>query len=148
VESLQSPVPTAALPSAATGPTGPVTASGAAQLLAQLDALREAAFARRAPLLLTGVYAPGPLLDEDTASLERIVPDGCGLEGVRTTYTDVKVVSQTKTQIQLTAQSTLAPSVLFCNGVAKAKAPGSGPTLLHMTLTRSGSNYVISAVTG
>jgi hypothetical protein len=126
----------------------PLTASDVLTLLTQLDALRERAFARRAPLLLTGVYEPGPLLDEDTASLDRIVPSGCGLEGVHTTYSKVVIVTQTSSMIVFNVRATLAESVLFCNGVAKAKAAGSGPATLHMTLTRSGSTtFVISAVT-
>lgn len=132
---------------ASTASAKPVTAADMSTVLQQLDALRERAFARRAPLLLTGVYAPGPLLDEDTATLERIVPSGCGLEGVATTYSNVVVRAQNATSVSIDARAKLAQSVLFCNGVAKAKAAGSGPTTLHMTFSRSGSTFLITAVT-
>jgi hypothetical protein len=124
------------------------TAADASNALVELDALREQAFARRAPLLLTGVYEPGVLLDEDTASLERIVPAGCGLEGVHTAYSDVQITGSSDSEIDLTAQATLSSSVLFCNGVAKARAPGSGPSALHMVLIRSGPHFLIHSVSG
>jgi hypothetical protein len=153
VETLAVPGNTAAGPgvsvdSGVTSATAkPLTPADVQTVLVQLDALRERAFARRAPLLLTGVYTPGPLLDEDTASLERIVPSGCGLEGVRTTYSNVVIHAQDATSISIDVRATLAQSVLFCNGTAKAKAAGSGPSTLHMTLSRSGSTFLISAVT-
>jgi serine/threonine protein kinase len=123
-----------------------ISAADASNVLIQLDAIREQAFARRAPLLLTGVYEPGVLLDEDTASLERIVPPGCGLEGVHTAYSNVQVTARSGSEVDLTAQATLSPSVLFCNGVAKAQAPGSGPSTLHITLVGSGTHYLIHSV--
>lgn len=147
VESLAS-APPPSDGSAATSSSAPsVTNAAAATILVQLDSLREGAFARRAPLLLTGVYEPGALLDEDTAALQRIVPDGCGLEGVHTTYTNVKIGSQTASTLNLTATATLAQSVLFCNGVAKAKAPGAGPSAVHITLQHAHTGWLISGVT-
>ncbi|MDP9116220.1 MAG: hypothetical protein M3O28_02935, partial [Actinomycetota bacterium] len=113
----------------------------------QLDALREQAYARRAPVLLTGVYEPGALLDEDTASLEKLVPAGCGLEGVHAEYERVTVTGQRGAFLDISALTTMPASVLFCNGTAKAQASGSGPIELHLVLVRSGARYLIHAIT-
>jgi hypothetical protein len=135
------------------GPTSSVTSSGvptsaeAASTLTQLDQLREAAFARRAPLLLGGVYEPGSLLQQDTALLAKLVPAGCALEGVHTTYGTVSVIAGRRDTYEVSVRAALSPSVLVCNGVAKGRAPGSGPTALRIVLVRKGSGYLISGVT-
>ncbi|MDP9094305.1 MAG: hypothetical protein M3N95_15570, partial [Actinomycetota bacterium] len=136
-----SPASNGSVPTAATA-----AAADANNVLIQLDTLREQAFARRAPLLLTAVYEPGVLLDEDTALLGRIVPPGCGLEGVHTSYSDVQIAGLSDSEIDVTVLATLSPSVLICNGIAKATATGSGPSALHMVLIRSGGHFLIHFV--
>jgi hypothetical protein len=125
----------------------PLTLADAAAVLIRLDSVRETAFARRAPVLLTGVYVPGTLLDQDTALLKRLVPSGCGLQNVHTTYTQVKVTSTKGDQIELSVRATLSGSVLICGGVAKAEAAGSGPTALTIVLVRKRTGYLIAAIT-
>lgn len=139
------PAPTPASTAPATSAAS-MSSAGASSVLIQLDALRERAYARRSAVLLTGVYEPGALLDEDTASLQRIVPSGCGLEGVHTTYAQVKVTGHHGDEVDVSARATLSTSVLYCNGVAKAQAPGSGPTALNIVLVKSGASYLIRSV--
>jgi eukaryotic-like serine/threonine-protein kinase len=132
---------------AASATAKPLTAADAAAVLIRLDSVRESAFARRAPVLLTGVYVPGTLLDQDTALLKRLVPSGCGLQNVHTTYSQVKVTSTKGDQVELSARATLSGSVLICGGVAKAEAAGSGPTALTIVLVRKRTGYLIAAIT-
>jgi hypothetical protein len=136
--------PTATVSSAS--PTATADLSAATKALAELDAKRQDAFARRAPTLLTGVYVAGPLLDQDVALLKRIVPAGCGLEGVHTAYSEVKVLTSTGTTLEVSATATLAQSILICQGKAKARAGGSGPTALRITLVKQGTGYLIADI--
>lgn len=124
----------------------PLTAAAAGAVLTDLDSLRERAFAQRAPLLLTGVYVPGALLDADTRLLDRLVPSGCGLRGVHTAYSQVTVLQRTPRGVEVSARATLSKSLLVCSGAPRASAAGSGPTTLHITLVAKGSGYVISAI--
>lgn len=123
-----------------------LTVATAALQLRQLDALRQQAFARRAPVLLTGVYLPGDLLSQDTMTLQRLVPQGCGMDNVRTTYAAVSLVSRNDRSAIVVARASLSPSVLVCGGVAKGQAAGWGPVTLRITLQWRGSGYVIAAV--
>ncbi|MDT4938933.1 MAG: eukaryotic-like serine/threonine-protein kinase [Pseudonocardiales bacterium] len=123
-----------------------LTSAQAVVVLTELDDLRQHAFARRAPLLLTGVYPPGALLDEDTRLLAKLVPEACGLEGVHTTYDQVTVVGHAAGRIDLTTRATLAPSVLVCSGKATAQAPGSAPAVLHITLVWRGHGYLVGDI--
>ncbi|MDT4891839.1 MAG: eukaryotic-like serine/threonine-protein kinase [Pseudonocardiales bacterium] len=120
----------------------------AAGVLADLDALRERAFATRSEVLLTGVYPSGALLTQDTTLLEKLVPTGCGLQGVKTTYSDVTVASRSPESVVVAATATLAQSVLVCDGAATARAPGAGPSPLHITLSWRKSGYLISGIAG
>lgn len=118
----------------------------ATRLLTELDSLRQQAFAKRIPLLLTGVYPTGPLLTADTKLLERLVPAGCGLDGVRTTYDHVKIASQTATTVVLNANVALQTSYLVCNGKITATAPGTPAQLLRITLVWRGNGYLIGDI--
>jgi hypothetical protein len=133
-----SPVRSSALPE--------VSSVQAARLLTELDSLRQQAFAKRIPLLLTGVYPTGPLLTADTRLLERLVPAGCGLDGVRTNYDHVKVANQTATTIILSANVALQTSYLVCNGKITATAPGTRAQLLRITLVWRGNGYLIGDI--
>jgi hypothetical protein len=121
-------------------------ATKAAGVLADLDALRERAFATRSAVLLTGVYPSGALLTQDTQLLDRLVPNGCGLQGVKTTYQNVKIVSRSADSVVVSAAATLAQSVLICDGAATARAPGSGPSPLQLTLSWRKSGYLIAGI--
>jgi hypothetical protein len=131
---------------ASPAPSGPsrLDAAGAAAVLRSLDELREQAFARRDPALLSRVYVPGPLLVQDTALLERIVHRGCTLAGVRTAYTLVRVdVSGERPVVR--ARATLAPSTLICGGTRSGTAAGEGPTTLRIELVRHDDGYRIAS---
>jgi hypothetical protein len=136
---------TGIVPTGAAEPA-PLDAARAAAVLARLDKLRQRAFAQRRPALLEHVYVPGPLLREDKALLLRLVPAGCGLTGVRTTYDDVQLTARTTDTATVKVSVTLSDSLLSCRGTPKGRAPGSGPSTLHIGLTRHGSGYLISAI--
>lgn len=104
--------------------------------LARLDESRAAAFAHRDPGLLRRVYGAGPLLAADVALLRRLVPPGCGLDGVRTRYRDVRAEPAGR-PIELRVTATLAPSTLRCGGRARGRAPGLGPVVLRLQLVRT-----------
>jgi eukaryotic-like serine/threonine-protein kinase len=82
-----SAAPASASPAARSA--APLDASGVSTVLARLDERRQQAFAGRNTALLGQVYLPGPLLSQDTALLERLVPAGCRLVGVYTNYDHV-----------------------------------------------------------
>jgi len=125
----------------------PLDVAGAAQVLATLDVVRAQAFARRQPSLLAQVYRPGPLRDQDVATLTRLVPRGCGLYGVRTDYTGVRITARGTGRVVLSLKATLSPSVLKCAGSARARAPGSGPTALRVVLQAVDGRYLLAGIT-
>ena len=140
VRAAASPVTAATAPGAA--PSRPSTpapsrpaqaATGWAARLAALDALRGRAFAERRPDLLRAVYASSSLLRADTALLLRIVPTGCGLRGVRTTYRDVQVTEGADRAV-VTVRASLPASTLSCSGTAGGRAAGVRPVHLQLTL--------------
>lgn len=145
-ESLATEGETPSSSAARSSPPLEVSSAQAARLLTELDSLRQQAFARRIPLLLTGVYPTGPLLTADTKLLERLVPAGCGLDGVRTSYDHVKVASQTATTVILSANVALQTSYLVCNGKITATAPGTRAQLLRITLVWRGNGYLIGDI--
>jgi hypothetical protein len=134
--SLPSPSP----PSAQVPPT--VDAQQAASVLRGLDEVRGLAFAHRDPSLLARVYVSGPLLAQDVALIERTVPEGCGLLGVRTAYSSVRVVGS-RDGLVVTARATLAPSTLRCAGTKSGTATGQGPSTLRVALARRGGGFRI-----
>lgn len=135
----------------ATAPTAaaaPLDAHAAGRTLAALDATRARAFQLRQPDLLARVYPPGPLRVRDAATLARLVPSGCGLYGVRTEYTQVRVTARSTGRIVLSLEATLSPSVLRCAGTPTARAPGSGPTALQVVLQAVDGHYLLAGITG
>jgi hypothetical protein len=126
--------------------SGQVDAAGVEAVLTRLDKLRERAFADRDPGLLASVYVSGPLLNQDVALLKHIVPAGCGLIGVHTTYDDIRVTGQNTAGVSAVVSATLSDSLLSCGGTRKGRAPGAGPSALHVTLSRHGSNWLISVI--
>ncbi|PZS16578.1 MAG: serine/threonine protein kinase [Pseudonocardiales bacterium] len=121
-------------------------AQGAAAVLTRLDKLRQQAFADRDASLLGNVYIPGPLLTQDTALLERIVPAGCRLVGVHTSYDQVRVTARSGPRVQVAVRATLSQSLLVCAGSARGRASGSGPSTLHIVLAAHGAGYLIAGI--
>ncbi|HEY7045690.1 MAG TPA: protein kinase, partial [Jatrophihabitantaceae bacterium] len=117
----------------------------AAGLLRQLDQVREQAFARREASMLAEVYVAGPLLAQDTALLRRVVPPGCGLVGVHTSYSAVQASASAGDRLVLNATASLAPSTLSCPGAAAASGAGEGPTRLRIELVRQADGYRIAS---
>ncbi|MEO6887286.1 MAG: hypothetical protein ABI232_13515, partial [Jatrophihabitantaceae bacterium] len=73
-------------------------------------------------------------------------PIGCGLDSVNTRYGAVQLISGNAGQVTVQATAELTASTLVCNGTTVAKADGSGPARLHITLVRTGARYVISNI--
>ncbi len=111
--------------------------------LPALDAIRSRAFRTRDTRLLARVYVPGPLLAADAALLRRIVPAGCGLSGVRTSYRGVHAAVH-GAHVTVTATATLASSRLVCDGQVSGTAPGTGPDRLRVVLARTASGLRIA----
>jgi hypothetical protein len=147
---LGGPVPanpaTASAPAGSPATSGPADASAVSAVLARLDTRRQRAFATRDVGLLGQVYVPGPLLSQDTALLEHLVPAGCGLVGVHTSYRHVRTTARERGQIEAAVSATMADSSLTCSGSASRRAPGYGPAELHIVLDRHGSGYLIAAI--
>ena len=101
--------------------------------LATLDARRARAFAERRPDLLAAVYTSATLLRADTSLLLRIVPVGCGLHGVRTTYADVRVAAAGARTV-VTAEVSLPATDLICGTTPSGRAPAVGPLRLRTIL--------------
>jgi hypothetical protein len=131
-------------PSRATSSRAPDPAEVWASRLARLDALRTRAFAQRKPELLRQMYVPGPLLTADAALLTRIVPPGCGLTGVRTTYSALRVAPRGPGAV-ITATARLTPSRLLCAGRSHGTAAGAGPARLRVELVRTAAGLRIAA---
>lgn len=121
--------------------------ASATQVLLALDRTRANAFAARDATLLARIYPSGPLLAQDTALLQKLVPVGCGLIGVHTSYRAVHVLSRRPGQTIVQATAELAASALVCAGNPVAKADSSGPARLRITLVRAGTRYLISDIT-
>lgn len=123
------------------------TATDFGATLTALDAVREAAFAQRRPELLAQVYASAQLQSQDAAQIARLVPAGCGLLGVQTTYRDVRLVSAASSaEVIVQASAQLAPSQLRCGAQPSAPTAGVAATPLRIGLVHRGGNYLIDSV--
>ena len=141
------PSPTSAPPRTSTPPAASRPASPAvraAALLRDLDRIREQAFASGEASLLSRVYVAGPLLDQDTTLLRRVVPNGCQLVGVHTTYSSVQA-SMVDDRLVLATVATLAPSTLTCTAGRSGRAAGERPTRLRIELVQHGDGYRIAS---
>jgi hypothetical protein len=130
----------------APAPSGaPVLDSTAAQReLARLAQLREEAFAQRSASLLSAVYPSGALLSQDVALLTRVVPPGCALIGVHTSYSDVRIAAATAGHAVILTNATLTPSQLRCAHRGPVAAPGRGPTRLRIELQSTAGAYRVT----
>ena len=122
----------------------PSNSPSPAEILRRLDNLREQAFARRDVGLLARVYVPGPLLNEDSVRLRRLVPVGCGLVGAHTEFRNVQASDQATGRWSIRTTAELAPSTLHCNGVVRGHAAGAGPTGLRIDLAQVAGQYRIA----
>jgi serine/threonine protein kinase len=113
--------------------------------LGRLDALRAQAFGHREPALLARVYGSPLLFEQDNALLLRLVPTGCGLTGLHTTFGNLSVTGRSPTSVSVRVDATLGPSALICHGAATGEAPGAGSVTLHIELARSALGYRIAA---
>jgi eukaryotic-like serine/threonine-protein kinase len=139
---------TGSLTPSGSGSSAPsITDTGtAATVLADLDEVRERAFAERAPQLLAQVYVSAELLAEDTATLNAVVQVGCTLTGVRTAYSNIRLVPGETGAIAVVATATLAPSTLVCGGSPAGNLAGASATTLRIELARSpGAQYRIAS---
>jgi hypothetical protein len=105
--------------------------------LERLDAVRARAFAARDAAALRTVYASPELVRTDVALLDRLVPRGCGLHGVRTSFRP-RTVSAAPGRVTLVVTATLGASQLVCGGQVRASVPGAGPTRLRVVLVIGG----------
>jgi hypothetical protein len=141
------PPPRATSSAPTAGPAaGPLDVSAALQVLTSLDATRAQAFAARDPQPLVRVYRSATLLARDRATLDALVPPGCGLRGARTSYRDLHVIRADRTSLTLTVTARLAPSNLVCGGTAAGQAAGTPPTRLAVTLTRAAVGWQVDSL--
>ncbi|MCW2526030.1 MAG: Serine/threonine protein kinase [Pseudonocardiales bacterium] len=115
-------------------PTADVALTGT---LAAIDRHRSLAFAMRRAEDLTEVYASGDLLAQDEKQLGAVVPSGCGLLGVHTTYVGVHVVRQTETEVELLAQTQTTSGELRCGSQVRGRSAEAGPEPMRIVLTRT-----------
>lgn len=116
-----------------------------AAVLANLDEVRAQAFAAGDGAPLDRVYLPGPLLDEDRALLRRMVPAGCGLHDMRTSFEDVRLLGRTAGRTAVLADATLSAGQLICGGGQPTSIPGTPRTVLHIELAEDGAGYRIAS---
>jgi hypothetical protein len=122
----------------------PTSAHEAAAALDALDRIRADAFRSRDVGLLEKVYVAGALRSADTAMVERIVPRGCGLVGVRTRYAGVRVAASGP-RVVVTATATMSTSRLMCGATARGTAAGAGPVSLRIDIVRTAAGVRIAA---
>ena len=109
-------------------------------VLADLDQRRAQAFAASDPTLLGTVYAPGSdLVAKDTAQIEKCVPTGCHVEGLRFAVRTLDVVSEGRNQTVLRVVDQLqAYSVVSADG-ERVSQPAGEPKTREITLARAGT---------
>ncbi len=127
-------------------PPWPFDATLAGRVLAHLDQQRAAAFSARDPELLRRVYSSPALLARDSALLAHAVPLGCGLRGVHTVFSDVRIRGRTAELVRVLVRAALTPSTLVCGATRTATAPGAGPSALRIELTHAVGGYRIATL--
>jgi hypothetical protein len=116
-------------------------------VLVGLDEIRQQAYLVRDPALLANVYGAPGLLAQDSATLERLIPLGCSLQGVHTAYSAVRLVPTPESvagtptgagagpgPVAITVTAVLAASTLVCPGAPAVVSAGSAPTILRIDL--------------
>jgi len=123
---------------------GPDVPDDIPAVLQRLDQAREQAFASNDPSMLSKVYLPGSLLEQDIATMRRLVPDGCGLYGVHTTYTQPRSSATAEGGVSVVVTATLTPSQLRCPGRPPQQVAGHSSVQLRMGLVSDGVRYRLS----
>ena len=113
-------------------------------VLASLDARRARAFAARDPAALHAVYASAALLARDRALLLAIVPPGCGLHGLHTSFGTVRVL-RSEAPLRVRAVVAVQPSALVCGGRPAGRAHGARPVTMALELVHTIAGYRIAA---
>jgi len=119
-------------------------AAAVLQILNQLDATRGRAYAERKPELLAQVYPPGPLLSTDRTALQRLVPVGCTLTGLRSQYRLEGRPARLDQAIELVVVAALPAAKLSCAGRPRGSTPAIGPVRLAIRLVAVGGDYLIA----
>lgn len=149
IDPTVSPTPTSVSPSVATSSASAAVGShGRASwrtILVALDRRRERAFATRDPDTLTAVYSSSALAAQDRATLRRVVPPHCRLTGVRTTYTALRVISESDRSVRLRVTASLAAGTLRCPGLPLDRTLGRPEVTLTIRLARLGPSFAIAA---
>lgn len=92
------------------------------------------------------MWLPGPLLRQDTASLTRLVPAGCGLVGLRTSYTHVREVLRSAAAATVTATANLAPARVMCRGAVLNTTASRTGVVMTIGLVRTASGWRIGSM--
>ncbi|MGW5358669.1 serine/threonine protein kinase [Actinopolymorpha pittospori] len=117
-------------------------------VLADLDQRRAQAFAASDPTLLGTVYAPGSdLVAKDTAQIEKCVPSGCHLEGLRFAVRTLDVVSEGRNQTVLRVVDQLQAYTVVSADGERVSQPAGEPKTREITLARAGTGgWLISRI--
>jgi hypothetical protein len=129
-------------PSSSAAPTSRV--SPAYGVLVALDHARSRAYARRDPALLTRVYSSALLLARDRDRLLTIVPRGCGLTGLHTTFSEVRA-QRLGTRTRVHARVAVQAATLACRGAPSEPARSGSPTAMTIDLRHTADGYRIEA---
>ena len=127
-------------------PPSPSVPRGWAAVLLGLDAERERAFATGDAAVLTKVYAPGALLRQDTAALTRVVPGGCRVVGLRTSYAGVVVAAQTAQGFTVRATASLARAPVMCGATVSSFTAAHAPVQMTIGLVSLADGYRIASL--
>jgi hypothetical protein len=105
--------------------------------LASLDAVRAQAFAQRRPELLTAVYASKALLAADTTELNGMVPAGCQLPGLHSSYRQLSTRSSGPGTATVRVLASLPAAQLHCSGRVAGRTQPVAPQWLDVTLIQT-----------
>ncbi|HEY8301506.1 MAG TPA: protein kinase [Jatrophihabitans sp.] len=133
-----------ATPDPAPGTSSPPGRPGVTAVLAALDGARARAFAVRDPALLARVYASPLLLARDRATLLRIVPPGCGLTGLHTSFGEVHT-RRLGSRVRVQARVAVRAATLVCRGTPAARAAPVPVVPMRIVLRRTVAGYRIVA---
>jgi hypothetical protein len=113
-----------------------------------LDALarvRSYAYQKRMPSLLHNVYDSADLERADAAMLARLVPVGCALFGLNTSFSDISVLAYSPRSMTVQASTALSPTTLVCAGAVTGRSAASGPRRMVVVLNRVGGRLEVGS---
>ncbi len=118
------------------------------RVLAELDGLREQAFARGDPALLDRVYTPGPTQAADAAALRALTGAGRTATGVRHEVRQVAQTSSVVDRAELRVVDVLSPQVVRDGqGAVVESRPGRGEMAYDVVLVRRDGAWRIATLT-